>query len=476
MNNSIGMPVYIPAVHELDGSIAGEVIAPDDPRYDSARACFNLVFDQYPALVVMAANGDDVVRAVRYAAAHGLDIAVQATGHGLVRMADGALLINTSQMTGVKIDPDARTARIEAGAKWGHVLAAAQPYGLAPLLGSSSDVGAVGYTLGGGLGWLGRKHGLACDSVVGFEVVTTGGERLSVSAGENADLFWGLRGGGGGLAIVTAMTVRLFPVQIVYAGRLVWPAESAAAVLRRWRDWLPTLPEEMTTSVKIMSLPDMEFIPAPLRGQTLTVLAGCFCGSLEEGAALMDDWREWQAPMVDDFRAMPFAEADDISQDPRDPVPGMTTGAWLRDLNDETIDALVRYGTMQEGSVPLIFIEIRHAGGAVGRAGATASAFGHRDEELLLDAVYLVPAPPVRDAVIDHMRRLKTALRPAMTGTVYMNFLEGEEKNERVGDGFPAATLARLVALKEQYDPDDRLNRAMHIANGTGGQDGNARP
>ncbi|MBP9503261.1 MAG: FAD-binding oxidoreductase [Candidatus Promineofilum sp.] len=465
MPNSTGLPVSTPAIHDLCGSITGEVITPDDPRYDGARACFNLVFDQYPALVVMAANDEDVVGAVRYAADHGLDIAVQATGHGLVRMADGALLINTSPMTGVAIDPIARTARVEAGAKWGHVLAAAQRHGLAPLLGSSSDVGAVGYTLGGGFGWLGRKHGLASDTVVDFDAVTAGGERLTVSAGENADLFWGLRGGGGGLAVVTAMTVRLFPVQTVYGGRLVWPADSAAAVLRRWRDWLPTLPEEMTTSVKIMSLPDMEFVPAPLRGQTLTVLAGCFCGPLEEGAALMDDWRAWRAPIIDDFRAMPFAEADEISQDPQDPVPAMTTGAWLRDLSAGAIDTIVRFATMQEGRVPLIFIEIRHAGGAVGRAGATASAFGHRDAELLLDAVYMVPAPPVRDVVVDHMRRLKAALRPAMTGTVYMNFLEGEEKNERVGDGFPAATLARLAALKERYDPDDRLNRAMHIIN-----------
>lgn len=463
MHDSIIISQDAAAFDDLRDHITGDVITPGDPEYDSARAGFNLIFDQHPALVVMATKSDDVFEAVCYAAERGLDIAVQATGHGVVGGADGALLINTSRMNGVTIDPAARTARIEAGTQWGRVLAAAQEHGLAPLLGSSVTVGAVGYTLGGGFGWLGRKYGLSCDNVVSLEVVTTECEQLIASAEENTELFWGLRGGGGGLAVVTAMTVRLFPVSTVYGGQLIYPAESAAGVLRRWRDWLPGLPDEMSTSVKIMNLPDMEFIPAPLRGRTLTVLSGCYCGLVDEGAALMDEWRAWQPPMIDAFRVMPFAEVAAISQDPEEPAPGVMTGAWLRDLSDETIDTLVRYGTLQEGRAPIIFTEVRHAGGAVGRAGAEPSAFGHRDTELLMAVVGMAPAPPVREAVNAYIGRMKAALQPALTGTVYLNFLVGDEKNEHVRDGYPAETLARLSALKDKYDPANRLNRAMVI-------------
>lgn len=463
MHDSIIISQDAAAIDDLRDHIAGEVFTPGDPEYDRARAGFNLVFDQHPALVVMATRADDVFEAVCYAAERGLDIAVQATGHGVAGGADGALLINTARMTGVAIDPAARTARIEGGTQWGEVLAAAQTHGLAPLLGSSTTVGAVGYTLGGGFGWLGRKYGLSCDNVVSFEVVTAECEQLTVSAEENAELFWGLRGGGGGLAVITAMTVRLFPVAAVYGGQLIYPAESAAAVLRRWRDWLPGLPDEMSTSVKIMNLPDLPFIPEPLRGRTVVVLSGCYCGPVDEGAALIDGWRAWQTPFIDAFRVMPFAEAATISQDPEEPMPGVTTGAWLRELSDETIDTLVRYGTLQEGRAPLVFTEVRHAGGAVAGAGATPSAFGHRDAELLLAAVGMAPTPPARDAVKGYIGRMLAALQPALAGTVYMNFLEGDEKNERVRQGFPAETLARLAALKARYDPANRLNRAMVI-------------
>jgi FAD/FMN-containing dehydrogenase len=340
------------AIAELRDRVAGEVIAPGDAGYDDGRAAFNVAFEHRPALVVMAEGAADVVAAVRFAAGHGLDLAVQATGHGVVLPADDALLINTARMTGVTVDPEARTARIEAGTRWGEVLAATQTHGLAPLLGSSPTVGAVGYTLGGGLGWLARKYGLAADSAVSFEVVTAEGEQLTASAEENTELFWGLRGGGGGLAIVTAMTVRLFPVEMVYGGGLIYPGEMAADVMRRWRDWLPSLPEEMTSSVKIMNFPDMEIAPPPLRGKTVVMVLGAYCGALDEGKALVDQWREWQAPMMDMFGPMPFAEVAHISNDPTDPMPAYVTGAWLRELSDAAIDAIVRYGTLQEARLP----------------------------------------------------------------------------------------------------------------------------
>jgi FAD/FMN-containing dehydrogenase len=451
------------AIHDLRERVAGQVVLPGDPGYDPARFTWNAIVDQHPALVVMAAEAGDVAAAVRFAAGHDLDIAVQGTGHGTIRPADGALLINTAGMAGVAVDPQARTARINAGTKWGQVLPEAQAHGLAPLLGSSPTVGAIGYTLGGGLGWLGRKYGLATDSVVSFDVVTADGEERTVSADENPDLFWGLRGGGGSLAAVTAMTVRLFPVQTVYGGVLIYPAPLAADVLRRWRDWIKELPDEMTSAVKIINVPDMDIAPEPLRGQTVAILEGCYCGPLEEGEALIKTWRDWQTPMLDMFGPMPFSQVAQISQDPADPMPSFVTTEWLRELPDEAVATITRYATLQAGRVPLIFIEVRHAGGTISRGRPEDSAFGHRDAELLLEAVGIVPEPPLWEVLSDYTSRLRADLRPWLAGKVYMNFLEGAESVARVRDGFPAETFARLSALKAKYDPHNRFNRAMAI-------------
>lgn len=448
---------------ELRGQVRGEVYLPGEAGYDDGRATWNRVVDHYPALILLPESADDVAAGVRFARAHNLDIALQATGHGVIRNADDALLINTTKMTGITIDPDARTAWIEAGAKWGEVLAKTHAHGLAPLLGSSPEVGAIAYTLGGGVGWLARKYGLAADSTRRFEVVTADGQRRTASPDENADLFWGLRGGGGSLAAVTGMEVQLFPVETVYGGFMVYPPALAADILTRWREWIPTLPDEMTTSVKVINLPDMDDVPELLRGQTAVFLSGCHAGPIEEGAALMDSWREWQPPMLDAFRPMPFSQVAEISQDPVEPMPSFVTGVWLNELDDATIDALVRYGTLQEGKVPLIFVEVRHVGGAVRSADAAGSAFGHRDAELLLELVGIVPAPPLWQVLTDYADRLKAEIAPALTGTVYMNFLEGEEAITRVQDGFPAETFERLVALKAKYDPDNLFNRTMAI-------------
>lgn len=454
------------AVAALRANVSGEVLTSADAGYDHGRFTWNVAVDQRPALVVMAAGAADVAAAVRFAGEHGLDVALQGTGHGIVRPADGALLINTANMAGVQIDPTARTARIQAGTLWGQVLAEAQAHGLAPLLGSSPTVGAIGYTLGGGLGWLGRKYGLSCDSVLSFEVVTAGGEILTASDTEHPDLFWGLRGGGGSLAAVTAMTVQLYPVQTVYGGVLVYPAAAAADVLRRWRDWIATLPDEMTTAVKIINVPDIETAPPPLRGQTVAILEGCYCGPLDEGAVLLQPWRDRQAPLIDLFGPMPFSQVAQISQDPTDPMPSFVTSGWLREMPDTAVDIIARYATLQAGPAPLVFIEVRHAGGAVGRGDPSLSAFGHRDAELLLQAVGIAASPEMSSAMADYTSHLKVELQPWLAGTVYMNFLEGAEAVARVRDGFPAATFNRLTALKAKYDPANRFSRGTAITAG----------
>jgi FAD/FMN-containing dehydrogenase len=449
---------------ELRANIEGQVLSPETAGYDEARLAWNRKVDQHPAVIVIAKSAADVQAAVRIARQHNLGVAVQSTGHGNVRPADECLLILTREMKGVAIDPDARTATIEAGVKWGAVLAASQAYGLAPLLGSSPTVGAIGYTLGGGLGWLGRKYGLAIDSVLQFEVVTADGQRRTASAAENSDLFWGLRGGGGSLGIVTRMTIRLVPVSQVYAGNLYYPAEMAQEVFRHYRAWIADAPDELTSSVLVMNFPPIPDIPDFLRGQSFTIVRGCYCGALDEGAALLDHWRQWQVPLLDDFKPIPFSEAATISNDPVDPLPAFNSGAWLAELSDTAIESIVHYALGQDGPSPLIFAEVRHAGGAISRANPDSAVYGNRESALVLSLVGIVPTVEAHHHLVAYVGRLKEALQPSLTGGVYMNFLEGAESQQRIHDGLVAGGYEQLSRLKAQYDPGNLLRYSFNIA------------
>lgn len=443
----------------LAARVGGEVYAPGDPGYDEARAGFNLVVDQHPAVIVVPRSADDVAEAVRFARGAGLGVSVKATGHGTVRPADGALMIVTREMRGVEVDPGARTAWVEAGTRWGAVLAKAQEHGLAPLLGSSPGVGAVGYTLGGGLGWLARQYGLAADSVRRFEVVTANGERLTASADENPALFWGLKGGGGSLAIVTGMEIELFPVDTVYAGNLFYPAEDAPEVFRRYREWIADAPDALSSGVVLMNFPPVPQVPEPLRGQSFVIVRGCYCGSLEEGQALVDEWRAWKAPAMDLFGPMPFAESAAISSDPEEPMPSYSSGGWLADLSDEVIDAVIAHAA--PGS-PLVMVELRHIGGAVSRPGPDAAAYSHRDAELILHGVGMTPTPEAYHAAARHVAGLMQALGGHTAG-VYPNFLEGEEAQARIREGYSEEAYRRLAALKARYDPENVLSYSFNV-------------
>ena len=285
----------------LRASVTGQVITPNNDAYDKARQAWNLTVDQHPALIVVAQTDIDIVEAVKFANMQGLDIAVMATGHGTIREADHSMLIVTSQLTDVRVSVEAQTAWVSAGAKWGRVLEAAQAVGLAPLLGSSPDVGAVGYTLGGGMGWLARKYGLSTDSVNRFELVTADGQMLRASATENADLFWGLRGGGGNFGVITGMEIQLYPVTTVYGGNLFYPADKAKEVYAHYRHWIANAPDELTSSVVLMNFPPVPEVPEFLRGQSFVIVRGCYSGPMEEGEELLKHWRTWQAPLIDDF-------------------------------------------------------------------------------------------------------------------------------------------------------------------------------
>jgi FAD/FMN-containing dehydrogenase len=449
---------------QLQSRIQGRVIAPDNYEYDSARRAWNLAFEQRPALIVVAKNTADVVTAIQFAKQENLGVAVQSTGHGVVRPADDSLLIATTNMKGIRVDALSQTAWVEAGAKWGEVLQKTQTVGLAPLLGSSPDVGVVGYTLGGGFGWLGRKYGLAADSVRFFELVTADGQRIRASDTENSSLFWGLRGGGGSLGVITGMEIKLYPVTTVYGGNLIYPIEGAKEVYVRYRDWIESAPDELTSSVVIMNFPPVPDVPEPLRGGSFAMVRGCYCGPIEQGEALLRYWRDWRAPFIDDFKAMPFSQVATISNDPVDPMPGLSTGAWLRELNDEAIDILIQYATANNRASPLVFAEVRHAGGMVARIKPNANAYGNRDAPLLLQMVGLAPTPEAHHDLKQYTDQVKDHLHPYLTGGVYMNFLEGEESRQRVRDGYSPEAYRRLTALKAEYDPDNRLRYSFNIA------------
>jgi FAD/FMN-containing dehydrogenase len=454
------------SLDQLRSRITGDVITPDDPGYDAARTGFNLVVDQRPTLIVVPVNTDDVVQAVRYARDSGLGIAIQATGHGVALPADDCLLIHTRRLDEVTIDDDAWTARVGAGVKWAVVLDQAQNHGLAPLLGSSPDVGAVGYTLGGGMGWLARRYGLSADHVRHFEVVTADGEVRKASATENPDLFWALRGGGGGtFGIVTGMEIDLVPVTTVYGGNLLYPATMAREVIARYREWIATAPNELTSSFAVVNLPVNPIVPEFLQGKSFAIVRGCYCGPVADGEALLRFWRDWQAPEIDLFAEMSFRDVAMISMDPVEPVPSMTTSHWLANIDDDLVDIIVRHVLERDPVDPsaILVAEVRHAGGSISAADPASAAYGNRDGQHVFEAVGICPFPEVAAAFANQVAALNADLEPHTTGGTYINFLEQAEKLERTREAFSAEAWPRLQEIKAELDPDNLFRHGFAI-------------
>ena len=344
----------------LRENLDGDAIGPDDPSWDEARSAWNLAVDQRPAAVVLAESALDVVATVAFAREHGLRIAPQGTGHGAAALGDldGTILLRTSRMRGVEIDPQARIARVEAGALWIDVVEAAAEHGLAALAGSSPDVGVVGYTLGGGLSWLSRKYGIGANQVTAIEGVTASGESFRTDRDNEPDLFWALRGGGGSFAIVTAIEFNLFPLEEVYAGILWFPVERAAEILKVWRAWTTDLPDEMTSVGRILQFPPIPEIPEPVRGKSFVVVEAIWLGEQSEGERLLEPLRGLR-PIMDTVAPMPISELSRLHMDPEGPAPGVGDGGMLSDVDDELIDAFVE----RVVGTPILSAELRHSAG-----------------------------------------------------------------------------------------------------------------
>jgi FAD/FMN-containing dehydrogenase len=415
------------------------------------------------ALVVVAKGAADVIAAVRFAREGGLGVGVMATGHGVGAACDGGVLINTSGMRGVRVDPVEETARVEAGALWLDLIHESQVHGLGGLLGSTSYVGIVGYTMGGGFGWLGRKYGFNAASVREADVVTADGELVRVSAEEHPELFWGLGGGGGNFGIVTSLKFDLYPIGMLYGGNLIYPVEKAPEVLDAYARWSADLPEEMTSGVAFLNVPPLPALPEPLRGKSVIALRGCYCGeSPGDGEELVRPMREELGePIMDTFGIMPYAAMDSISMDPVDPMGARQHSEMLSDLSPEAIQTLVEVAGAGSGS-PLIMLEIRQLGGALERTAGHLSTMGKGDSKYIMNGVGPAFTPEMAEGVVAFLARVAKATRPFQTGDTYVNFMELDGASaERVKAAYAPEDFERLVALKDRYDPQNvfRFNR-----------------
>ena len=432
----------------LRAAVTGSVVLPGDETWDAARQAWNLAVDQRPALVAVPRSAADVQVLVDFARRHGLRVAMQATGHNAAPLGplDDTMLVKTHEMRAVEIDEAHCVARVEAGAQWLDVTGPASEAGLAALAGSAPDVGIVGYTLGGGLSWLGRRYGLACNRLLAAELVTAEGNLVRASRHENPDLFWALRGGGGNYGAVVAIEFELIPLREVYAGMLLYPFERAHEVMHAWREFTTSVPDTVTTSFRFLQFPDMDGLPPFLRGRSTIVIDGAVVEDEARAAELLAPLRAL-GPEMDTFAMIPPVGLSHIHMDPPEPVPALTDTAMLDRLDADAIDALLAVAGPGSGS-PLGMFEIRHLGGALGRyAGGALSRF---DGEYLYFSGGMAADPGYIAALEAQMALVGAAIAPYTSGKHYSNFAE------RAVDPvsfYGEETYARLRAIKAEVDP-----------------------
>lgn len=443
----------------LRATVGGAVHAPGDPGYDEARSAFNLALDLRPAVIVMAESAADVVNTVRFARSAGLRVAPQGTSHGASALGslDNAILLKTTSMRGVEIYPATRTARVEAGAEWQDVTVPAAEHGLAALAGSAPDVGVVGYTLGGGIGWLARRYGLSANSVAAVEIVTPDGELVCADRRHEPDLFWAVCGGGGSVGVVTAIEIVLYPVREVFAGALFFPLERASEVLHAWRDWTDTVPDEVTSVGRMLQFPPIPEVPEPLRGNSFAVVEAAYLGDEFEGAELIRPLREL-GPLMDTFAMIPAPALQQLHMDPPEPVPYEGDGMFLADAPAGAIDAMVAAAGPGSSS-PLLSVELRHLGGALAE-GSPDAAQGRIDAKYGMFAVGMAMTPEMGEAVGSYVRVIKDTLAPWRADFDYYNFVESKAGADEV---LPSGSYRRLREIKAKYDPGEMIVSAHPV-------------
>jgi hypothetical protein len=425
--------------------LTGDLLLPGDQGYDETRKIWNGMIDKQPAVIVRCKNSEDVIRAVNFAREHNLLLSVRGGGHNITGNAvcDGGIMIDLSLMKSVKVNPEQQIADVETGATWGDFDAASQKHGLATTGGIISTTGVAGLTLGGGVGWLVRKHGLSCDNLLAAEVVTAGGNLLRTSPNENQELFWGIRGGGGNFGIVTSMKFQLHKVNTVLGGMIIHPRENAKEIIKFYREFMKTAPEELTLYTGLMTSPD---------GIPVIAFIGCYSGDLEQGEAVLKPLREFGSPVADLVGPIPYVQMQTMLDAA---APHGNRYYWksnfMEYLSDESIDVIISYAAAMPSPFSLVLLE--YYGGASSREPEGGTAFPHRlsQFDLVIGSNWVDKQED--DIHISWTRNFWEAIQPYSSHKVYVNVLgvEGQERvKEAYGNNYP-----RLVALKRKYDPNN---------------------
>jgi FAD binding domain/Berberine and berberine like len=450
------------ALGRLSEDFRGELLQPGDSGYDDARVLWNGLFDRHPALIARCGDKMDVVAAVNIGRDSGMTIAVRGGGHSSSghSSCDGGLVIDLSQMKGISMDPDSRVCRAEPGLTWGEFDTATQEHGLAVTGGRFSTTGISGLILGSGSGWLERKCGLTADNLISAEVVLADGSVVRASADENPELFWGIRGGGGNFGIVTEFELQLHQVgPVIYGGLLACPPDRGAEILAFMRDYMEDAPDDLGTAVAFVSAPPEPFVPPEMHFKPITAVVICWTGSQEEGERVTAPIREVAQPVMDMVGPMPYAALQSML-DGGAPygIRGYMKAEFLDELSDEAIAELARLGASRPGPMSQILLE--PLGGAISRVGEEETALGRRDVSWCYHALTLWMEPEQDAAQIAWARQLADDMRPHTTTGVYLNFTS-DEGDDRVRSTYGEEKYARLVALKDRYDPENlfRLNQ-----------------
>jgi len=449
------------ALTALAGSFRGQLVRPSDPTYDEHRKIWNGSIDRSPALIARCAGVADVMAAVRFAMDNGVVAAIRSGGHSFPghSVCDGGLVIDLGLMKGIRVDPDGRTARAQAGVLLGDLDRETQAFGLAVPAGIVTHTGLAGLTLGGGIGWLMRKYGLTVDQLLSVDLITADAEFVKASESENPDLFWGVRGAGGNFGIVTEFEFRLNPVgPIVLAGPIFWPMEASPTVLRFYRDWITDVPEELTTIVVHRMMPPLPVIPPDLHGKPVVTVICCYAGPVEEGEKVIRPMKEFGSPILDLCTPKPFTAHQAMFD------PSFPQGWWyyfrscdIAELTDEVIDIVAERATQMTS--PLTAFPIFQLGGAISRVGENDTAFNGRSSGHTININATTATREGFDEEREWSKGLWSALQPYHT-SVYVNFLM-EEGEERIRQAYGGERYDRLKALKRRYDPDNffRLNQ-----------------
>lgn len=453
-----------PTWSALAGSFTGTLHRPGEVDYADACKVFNGMIDKRPALIARCATTQDVVAAVNCARENALPVAVRSGGHSVAGMSscDDGILIDLAGMKQVDVDAAARIARTGGGVLWGEFDAVTQEHALHTPGGRVTTTGVGGFTTGGGYGWTSSKYGLTCDNLVSAEVVTADGRVLTANEDENADLFWGIRGGSGNFGIVTRFDFRLHELgPIVLAGMALWPVERAPEVVRAWRDYVVQAPDELSTGCAVITAPPEEFVPEHLRGRPVVALVGMYVGDAEAGVPVMQPLKDL-SPDLDLIQPMPYTAFQAIV-DPANP-PGLRNyfrGDYLNELSDEAIDLYVRRSTEMLLTAPLSQLVIFRLGGGVTSPADDATAFSHRDAQFLFHPILVWEDPAQDEAQVASGRAFGEAMQPFGTGASYLNFTI---ERDRVQAAYGAEKYLRLVALKDKYDPGNLFQLNQNIS------------